>query len=227
MKILSPGGFLSLPRGYIHVLNHEENCIKSGLKDIFLKLVTNEWSDKTFLLTTKFCRLGTVCPWPGAVYLYKIMTKNCIKSDFKEIFLKLATNNRSDKMFLWTSKFHRQGVVSPCPGAIYMYKIMKKNCMKSDFKEIFLKLVANDGCNKRFLFTSKFRSLPLISSYIHLLNQEKMCIKSEIEEILFKLATNDHSDKAFLLISKFWPEWVVCPYPRAMFKLLFLNNRWF
>ena len=52
-----------------------------------------------------------------------------------------------------------------------------------------------------------------------------MCIKSEIEEILFKLATNDHSDKAFLLILKFWPEWVVCPYPRAMFKLLFLNNR--
>ena len=52
-----------------------------------------------------------------------------------------------------------------------------------------------------------------------------MCIKSEIEEILFKLATNDHSDKTFLLTSKFWPEWVVCPYHRAMFKLLFLNNR--
>ena len=69
--------------------------------------------------------------------------------------------------------------------------------------------------------------LPLTSSYIHLLNHEKICIKSEIEEILFKLATNDHSDKAFLLISKFWLEWVVCPYPRAMFKLLFLNNRRF
>ena len=28
IKILSPGGCLPLPRGYIHVLNHEKNCIK-------------------------------------------------------------------------------------------------------------------------------------------------------------------------------------------------------
>ena len=48
------------------------------------------------------------------------------KTDFKEIFLKLATNDRSDKMFLLTSKFRTQGVVSPYPGAIYMYKIMKQ-----------------------------------------------------------------------------------------------------
>ena len=55
----------------------------------------------------------------------------------------LATNDRSDKMFLLTSKCHPQGVVSPCPKAICMYKIMK-NCIKSDYREIFLKLVAND-----------------------------------------------------------------------------------
>ena len=53
------------------------------------------------------------------------------------MFLKLATNDQSDKMFLLTSKFCSQGVVSPCPGAIYMYKIMKKRYIKSDFKEIF------------------------------------------------------------------------------------------
>ena len=52
--------------------------------------------------------------------------KNCIKSDFKAIFLKLATNDQSDKMFLLTSKFRSQAVVSRCPGAIYMYKNMKK-----------------------------------------------------------------------------------------------------
>ena len=132
--------------------------------------------------------------------------KKWIKSDFKEIFLKLATNGWSDKMFLLTSKFHPQGVVSPCPRAIYMYKIMKS--IKSDFKEIFLKLVANDRSDKWFLLTSKFCPLGLSASdlvYIHLLNHEKMCIKSEVKEILFKLATNDHSDEAFLLTSKFWP----------------------
>ena len=93
-------------------------------------------NEVTFLLTSKLCPLGAVCPCPGAIYMYKVTKKNCINSDFKEIFLKLATNDRSDKMFLLTSKFRPQGVVSPCPEAIYMYKILKKNCINSDFKEI-------------------------------------------------------------------------------------------
>ena len=84
--------------------------------------------------------------------------KKSIKSDFKEIFLKLVTNDRRDKMFLLTSKFRPQGAVSPFPGAIYIYKIIKKKRIKSDFKEFFLKLVANYGSDKRFLLTSKFLS---------------------------------------------------------------------
>ena len=63
----------------------------------------------------------------------------CIKSEFKEICLKLATNGRSDKGFLLTSKVGPQAVFCPCPGAIYMYKIIK-NVYKSDFEEIILKL---------------------------------------------------------------------------------------
>ena len=42
-----------------------------------------------------------------------------------------------------------------------MYKIMKKKCIKSDFKEIFLKLEANDRSDKRFLLISKFCPLGL------------------------------------------------------------------
>ena len=42
--------------------------------------------------------------------------------------LKLATDDRSDKKFLLTSKLCPLGVVNaPCIGAIYMYLIMKKN----------------------------------------------------------------------------------------------------
>ena len=33
-----------LPRGYIHILNHENNCIKSDFKKISLKLAANERS---------------------------------------------------------------------------------------------------------------------------------------------------------------------------------------
>ena len=87
--------------------------------------------------------------------------------DFSETIvvydLKLKTDDRSDKKFLLTSKFRLQGVVSPCPCAIYMYKIMKK-LYKSDLQEMFLKLVAN--CLRAVC--------PLHRGYIHVLNHEKM-----------------------------------------------------
>ena len=149
--------------------------------------------------------LSFVCPCPWAIYIYKIRKKNCLKSDFKKIFLKLATDDQSDKMFLLKSKFHPQGVVSSCPRAIYMHKIIK-NCIKSDFKEIFWKLVANDWSDKRFLLIWKFcpqGCLPLTCGYVHLLNHDQMCINSEVEEILFKLAANDHSE--ILALMGCWP----------------------
>ena len=41
-SILCPlGAVCPLPRGYLHVLNHEKNCIISDLKEISLKLATN------------------------------------------------------------------------------------------------------------------------------------------------------------------------------------------
>ena len=83
-----------------------------------------------------------------------------------------------------------------------MYKILKKHCIKSDFKEFFFKLVANDRSNKRFLLTSQFcpwGCLLLTCSYIYLLYHEKMYINSEVEEILFELSTYDHSDEVFLM----------------------------
>ena len=41
-----------------------------------LKLATNDRSDKKFPLTSKLCPLGADCPFPGAIYMYKIMKKN-------------------------------------------------------------------------------------------------------------------------------------------------------
>ena len=57
-----------------------------------LKLATDDRSDKKFLLTSKLSPLGAVCslPW-GYIYVLN-REKNCIKSDLKEISLKLATN---------------------------------------------------------------------------------------------------------------------------------------
>ena len=54
-----------------------------------LKLATDGRRDKKFLLTSKLCPLGA----RGYIYIYVLNhEKSCIKSDFKEISLKLATN---------------------------------------------------------------------------------------------------------------------------------------
>ena len=57
-----------------------------------LKLATDDLSDKKFLLTSKLRTLEAVChlPW-GYIHVLN-HEKNCIKSDFKEISLKLITN---------------------------------------------------------------------------------------------------------------------------------------
>ena len=86
-----------------------------------LKLATDDRSDKKFLLTSKLCSLGAVCPLLWSYIHVLNDEKNCIKSDFKEISLKLAANGYSDNAFLLTSKFCPLGDVCPCPGAIYMY----------------------------------------------------------------------------------------------------------
>ena len=57
-----------------------------------LKLATDGRSDKKFLLTLKLCPLGPICPLPRGYMHVLNHEKNCIKSDFKEISLKLATS---------------------------------------------------------------------------------------------------------------------------------------
>ena len=56
-----------------------------------LKLATDDRSDKKFLLTSKMCSLGAVCfqPW-GYIHVLNHET-DCIKSDFKDISLKLSS----------------------------------------------------------------------------------------------------------------------------------------
>ena len=57
-----------------------------------LKLATDDQSDKKFLLTSKLCLLGAVCSLPRGYIHVLNREKNCIKSDLKEISLKLAIN---------------------------------------------------------------------------------------------------------------------------------------
>ena len=67
--------------------------------------------------------------------------------DFSETIivydLKLATNDRSDKKFLLTSKLCPLGAVYPLPRGYIQVLNHEKKCTTSDFKEISLNLATN------------------------------------------------------------------------------------
>ena len=132
-----------------------------------MKLATNYQSDKMFLLTSARSNLvpytfvwekGKTMDFSETIVIYdlKLATdhvlnheKNCIKSDFKEIFLKLATNYQSDKMFLLTSA--RSNLVP--------YTFVWEKGKTMDFSETIviydLKLATDDRSDKTFLLTAK------------------------------------------------------------------------
>ena len=88
--------------------------------------------------------------------------------DFSETIvvfdLKLATDDRSDKKFLLTSKFCILGAVSPLPRG-YIHVLNHENiCIKSDLYTI------RCGIKKNI-------------KYIHVLNHENICIKSDLYTI--------------------------------------------
>ena len=92
-----------------------------------------------FCCHQNFVPSGLSAPARGYIHIVKY-EKNVYKiSDFKAIFyfFKPATNGQSDKGCLFTSKVCSQGFVCPCPGAIYIYKIIK-NVYKIRF--LFLNL---------------------------------------------------------------------------------------
>ena len=72
IKILSPGGCLPLPRGYIHLLNHKKMCVKSEVEVM-----------RPFCWHQNFGPDGLTVPAKAIyIYIYKIMKKMCIKRYF-------------------------------------------------------------------------------------------------------------------------------------------------
>ena len=102
----------------------------------------------------KFWPKGLSAPALGIYTGIKTWKITYVKSDFKDIFLKLATNGQNDKVFLLTSGFCPQWVVCPCPGAIYMWKNIKKVYKVRIQRDLF-ELAANGLSDKGFLLTSK------------------------------------------------------------------------
>ena len=91
----------------------------------------------------------------------------CIKSDFEEIILKLATYGQREKAFLCHQNFVPYGLSSPARDYIHMVK-HEKNVYKIGLQTIFFKPATNGQSDKGFLLTSTPRGcLSLPWGYIH------------------------------------------------------------
>ena len=186
-----PWGLSAPAPGLYRCIKTWKICIQSDFKDIFFKLATNEWSDKTFLFTSKLCPLGAVCPCPGGLY-------TCIKSWTKlyKIRLQRYIFETWNKWPKWQYvpvdiKISFPRGCQPCPGAIFTciksWKKLDKIRLQRDFFETCSKWPKWQEVSVDIKILSHGVVCPLTCSYIHLLNHEKMCIKSEVEEILFEL----------------------------------------
>ena len=179
-----------------------------------------ETCNKMGKVERSFCWHQYFVPWglsgPAPVLYTCIKSwKNCIKSDFKDIFFKLATNERSDKTFLLTSNFVPWGCRPHAPGLYTCIKSwnMYKIRIQWDFFETCNKMgkVKRPFCWHQYFVPWGCLALP--RCYIHVLNYEINCVKSDLKDIFWKLATNDRSDKMFLLISNFHPQGLSAPIP--------------
>ena len=126
------------------------------------------------------------------------------------------------RCFCWHQNFVPRGLSAPSPG---LY-----TCIKSDFKEIFFKLVANDRSDKRLLLTSKFCSLGIVCPDLRLYTFIKSW-KDVYSEYIVK------SWRDFFKTCNKWPKWwglpvdikilVSCLCPRAMYTYKIWGQSYF
>ena len=114
---LVPWGCLPLPRGYIHVLNHEKNCTKSDFKDIFfLNLQQMNEVTRHFSWNQNFVPGGLSAPAPGlytCIKSWKKLYKIRLQRDF---FLNLQQMTAKTRCSCWHLNFIPQGLTAPAPG---------------------------------------------------------------------------------------------------------------
>ena len=154
-KNSDPKGLSAPAQGLYRCIKTWKIMYKITLQSYFFE-TCNKWakwqgfSVDIRILSTKGC-----LPLPrGYIHLEKLK-QMCIKSEFKEISLKLATDGRSDKAFCWHQKFVPKGFSALAQGLHTCIKSLKM-CLKSDFEEIILKLATYGQREKAFLLSSKF-----------------------------------------------------------------------
>ena len=126
----------------------KKNCIKSDFKEISLKLAKMGKVIRPFCWHQNFVPWGQSVPALGlytCIKSWKKMYKSRLQRDFWGNLQQMTEVTRCS---CWHQNFVPKGLSAPALGLYRLIKIWKKKCIKLDYKEIFLKLVANDRSDK-------------------------------------------------------------------------------
>ena len=114
-------------------------CLKSDFKEIFLKLVTNDRGDKSFLLTSKFCPLGLSVP-DLRLYTFIKSWKDVYKvRGCRDCFGNLQQMTKVMRHSCWHQNFGLNGLSTPAQVLCTCIKSWKM-CIKSEGWAIFLNM---------------------------------------------------------------------------------------
>ena len=90
-----------------------------------LKLATDDQSDKKFLLTSKLCPLGVVCPLPWG-YIHALNHEKMFKIRLQRFLWNLQQMGKVIWPFCWHQNFVPWGLSAPAPGLYTCIKSWKK-----------------------------------------------------------------------------------------------------
>ena len=125
-----------------------------------LKLATDDRSDMKFLLTSKLCPLGAVCPMPrGCIHVLND-EKRIHNQTSKRFLWNFQQIGKVIRPFCWHQNFVPWGLSARAPGLYTCIKSWKK-CIKSDFKDMFWKLARMNEVTKHFFWHQNFVPLGL------------------------------------------------------------------
>ena len=128
--------------------------------------------DMAFLLISKVCPQGVVCPCRGVIDIYKII-KNVYKIRF--LFLNLQQMGKVIRAFCWHQKIVPKGLYALALG-LYTYKIR----FQRDHFEICNIWAKRKGLSAVVKILSPICCLPLLYTWGK--PWKKMCLKSDFKE---------------------------------------------
>ena len=160
-------------------------------------------------VTRSFCWHQNFAPCPGVYICIKSWKKNCIKSDFKEISLKLTTMGKMIKPFCWHQNFVPWGVSTHAPGLYTCIKSWKKLYKIKTSKTIFWNLQQMNEVT--FLLKSKLCPLGAVRPSPGAIYMYKSWKK------LYKIRLQRDFWRSFCWHQNFAPLGAICPLPRGIY----------